>query len=53
MCRIGFPSSVIDMVQEMGRCGRGRASITGFTDDYFLKLSLDGFVYLNQRLYLS
>ena len=52
VCRIGFPSSVIDLVQEMGRCGRGRSSITGFTDDYFLKLSLDDFVYLNQRLYL-
>ena len=35
VCKIDFPSSVIDMVHEMGRCGRGRASITGFTDKYF------------------
>ena len=24
VCRLGFPISIINMVQEMGRCGRGR-----------------------------
>ena len=51
--RIGFPSSIIDMVQEMGRCGRGRFSNIGSSvDSMNLCLSLDDYVYLNQRLYL-
>ena len=52
VCRIGSPSSVIDMVQDMGRCGYGCVSTDGFTDDVFLKVSLEDFVYFNQRLYL-
>ena len=51
--RIGFPSSITDMVQEMGRCGRGRFSTIGSSvDSMNLCLSLDDYVYLNQRLYL-
>ena len=51
--RIGFPSSIIDMVQEMGRCGRGRFTTTGSSvDSMNMCLSLDDYVYLNQRLYL-
>ena len=47
--RIGFPTSVIDMAQEMGRCGRG---INKGPGEFHLLLSLNDFVYLNQRLYL-
>ena len=51
--RIGFPLSIIDMVQEMGRCGRGRFTTTGSSvDSMNMCLSLDDYVYLNQRLYL-
>ena len=53
VCRIVFPSSIIDMVQELGRCGCGRASLNGgYTYNFYLKLNLDDFVHLNQRLYL-
>ena len=51
--RIGYPTSVIDMAQEMGRCGRGRSSSgSAVTGEFHLVLSLNDFVYLNQRLYL-
>lgn len=51
--RVGFPSGILDMVQELGRCGRGRITASGdHTDNFSLLLSLDDFVYLNQRLYL-
>ena len=45
------------MVQEMGRCGRGRIENNRdgsdtITDNLYLKLTLDDYVYLNQRLYL-
>ena len=51
--RIGYPTSVIDMAQEMGRCGRGPSSSgSAVTGEFHLVLSLNDFVYLNQRLYL-
>ena len=51
--RVGFPTSLIDMVQEMGRCGRGRSNDDGIvTDNFHILLSCHDFVYLNQRLYL-
>ena len=54
--RVGFPSGILDMVQELGRCGRGRITASGaggaHTDDFYLLLSLDDYVYLNKRLYL-
>ena len=41
------------MVQEIGRCDRGMITASGTHNDNFnLVLSLDDFVYLNQRLYL-
>ena len=53
VCRVGFPLSILDMVQEIGRCGRGRITESGtHTDNFQLCLGLDDFVYLNQRLYL-
>ena len=51
--RIGYPTSVIDMAQEMGRCGRGRSSSdSAVTGEFHLVLSLNDFVYLNKRLYM-
>ena len=45
----GYPTSVIDMAQEMGRCGQGTDNRPG---KFHLMLSFNDFVYLNQRLYL-
>ena len=54
MCMLGFgfPTSILDMLQELGRCGRGRHHTNICTDNFYLKVTLDDFVYLNQRLYL-
>ena len=50
--RVGFPKSILDMIQEMGRCGRTRNDDgTNPTDIFFLFLSLQDFIYLNERLY--
>ena len=52
--RIGFPTSLLDLIQEMGRCGRNRINDgTNPTDNYYLFLSLRDFIYLNERLYES
>ena len=52
--RVGFPTSIIDMVQEMGRCSRGRLNLDGvMTDGFHMILSLFDFVYMNEKLYLS
>ena len=52
--RIGFPTSILDMIQEMGRCGRNRSNDgTDPTDEFYLFLSLQDFVYLNERLYVE
>ena len=47
--RVRFPTSILDMIQEMGRCGRNRNNDgTEPSDDFFLFLSLQDFVYLNE-----
>ena len=52
--RIGFPTSAIDMVQEMGRCRQGRNNSDGVvTDEFHRILSLPDFIYLNEKLYKS
>ena len=52
VCRSGFPTSIFEMAQELGRCGRGRSNDNGVTtDNFYLMFSLDDFVYLNTRLY--
>ena len=52
--RVGMPTSRLNLIQEMGRCGR---SITGeykdITNCYHVIYNLKDFVYLNERLYLS
>ena len=36
--RLSFPSSMLDLVQEMGRCGRGRNDDNPATSDTFVIL---------------
>ena len=41
------------MAQELGQCGRGRSNECSLvTDNFHLFLTLDDFVYLNQRLFI-
>ena len=47
--RLGFPTSIFEMAQELGRCGRGRSGMV--TDHFYLLLSCEDYVYLNTRLY--
>ena len=50
--RIGYPTSVLDMIQEMGRCGRNRSNNgENPSDDFYLFLTMHDFIYLNKRLY--
>ena len=49
--RVGFPTSILDMVQEMGRCGWTRSNDgTNPTDKFHMYLDINDFVYLNERL---
>lgn len=52
VCRVGMPSGLIDMVQEMGRCGRQRIDETNGGDNFNMILTMEDYVYLNQRIYL-
>ena len=53
VCRVGFPTSIFAMAQELGRCGRGRSNENNLvTDNFHLFLTLDDFVYLNERLFI-
>jgi superfamily II DNA helicase RecQ len=52
--RDGMPTSVLNFVQEMGRCGRGRvvsADSNYFSDNYTVIVSLSSVVYLFERIY--
>ena len=53
---VGFLLSIVDTVQEMGRCGRNRsnnsdADSISHEDKYTLLINLNNFVYMNKRLY--
>ena len=49
--RVGFFISDLEIVQEVGRSGRGRQNDNNIVTDYFhMLLSCKYFVYLNQRL---
>ena len=51
--RVGFPTSIFEMAQELGRCRRGCTNDNGVvTDNFHLFLTFDDFAYLNIRLYL-
>lgn len=50
--RLGFPTSIIDLVQEMGRCGRKRKYRgNNGSDTYLLLLTLSDYVYLTSQIY--
>ena len=55
MLRLGLPTSLLHLIQEMGRCGR---SINALEDGqskkncYHVMFTLQDFVYLTERLYL-
>ena len=50
--RAGFPTSIFEMAQEMGQCGRGRSNDTGtVTDNFYLMLSVNDFIYLSTKIY--
>ena len=49
---IGFSTSILDMIQEMGRCGRNCINNgSNPSDGFYLFISLQDFVYHNERLY--
>ena len=54
--REGFPPSILDFIQEMGRCGRNVNDMSdnhmGSKDEYKLILSLNEFIYMYERIYL-
>ena len=52
VCRASFSTSIFEMAQEMGQCELGRTNDIGtVTDDFYLMLSCDDFIYLNTRLF--
>jgi hypothetical protein len=52
--RIGFPTSTLDLIQEMGRCGRNRINDgTNPSDNFHVFVNLNDFIYLNERLYVQ
>ena len=54
VCRVGFPTSLFEMAQELGRCDRSRKNESNIaTYNFHFFLALDDFVYLNKKLCLS
>ena len=52
--RIGFPTSILNLAQEMGRCGRNRSNNgSSPTDHFILILTLNDCVYLHERLFTN
>jgi hypothetical protein len=53
--RDGFPTSMVDLIQEMGRCGRSRNESTAnnisIMDSFHLIVSLPSFTYLIERIF--
>ena len=50
--RGGISTSIFEMLQQMGLCGRGRTNDRGTVmDNFYLMLSCDDFIYLNTRLF--
>ena len=53
VARVGFPTSILEVVQEMGRNGRDRNNrLSEVTDSLYSVLPCNDFVYLNQHLYI-
>ena len=52
--RVGMPTSRLNLIQEMGRCGRKiTGEYVGISNCYHVIYNLKDFVYLNERLYTS
>jgi len=51
--RDGFPCSLLDFIQEMGRCGRGVDASTGQRQSgtFDLIISIESFIYLVERIF--
>ena len=49
--RIGIPSTIIDFIQEVGRCGRSNDDIGIRTNTYSMTFTLNDYVYLVERLF--
>ena len=57
VCCLGMSTSVLNLIQEMGRCGRKRydtqdMSMRSIQDSFCISFSIEDYVYLNQRLYI-
>jgi hypothetical protein len=52
VARMGMPTSIIHLIQEMGRCGRStQGEYEMIHNEYHLMFNLKEFVYLNERLF--
>ena len=49
----GIPTSKMEMLREMGRCGCGDEEDIERHDEYMLMLQLENYVYLNERLFVD
>ena len=57
VCRLGMSTSILNLIQEMGRCGRKRydlqqMSMMSIEDSMCISFSMEDYVYLNQRLFI-
>ena len=50
--RIGQSSSILDFVQELGRCDRRDSSQSSNKDLFFVTITLKEYVYLHERLFI-
>ena len=48
---VGFPTSVVDAMQEIGQCRQGNADDESVVNKYIVLSNLPDFIYLNNRLY--
>lgn len=51
VCRLGFPTSLVHFIQEMGRCGR--SNNINRSNTFSLCFHLNDYVYLIERLYIT
>jgi hypothetical protein len=53
--QLGMPTSIINLIQEMGQCGNNKQSLSNnkSNKDWFkIYFSLSDFIYLNERIFL-
>merc|ERR1712151_1092565 len=53
--RLGLPTSIINLIQEMGRCGRSNivSNCNESIDDYHIIFTIHDYVYLYERLFIT